>query len=120
MPKPVFISFRVKEALAEARILAAMLRSVGIECFLSQDDLQKGDDWREEIANALDACLLMVVLGTGDYGGKGTATQGTWEELLFAKEDNKLLYVIKMCDKFAVPKARMELSKLQSVTVSEG
>ena len=113
MPKPVFISFRIDESLDEARALAQRLAGINVEAFLSQDDLEKSTDWREEIANSLDACEVFVVLGTETYGAPGSTTQGTWEELLEAKDQQKAMFVIKMCVKFGLTKTRMELNKLQ-------
>ena len=114
-PKPIFISFKTAESLPEARVLANKLASVGVQSFLSQDDLQKGVDWRIDIARALDACTIFIALGSETYGSVGTSSQGTWEELIFAKDKGKFLYVIKMCTKFKEPH---ELSKLQMPSVS--
>ena len=44
--KPVFISFRVKEGLVEARMIAQRLMSnLGVDAFVSEDDIVSGDDW---------------------------------------------------------------------------
>ena len=55
----------------------------------------------------------MIVLASETYGSEGSSTQGTWEELIFAKEEKKPLYVIRMCSEFKESAVKMELMKLQ-------
>lgn len=86
LPYHVFISFRVCESVKEARILKKQLESIGVGAFVSQDDIQAGNDWRDSIAAAFKECRVFIVLGTMTYGAKGSDTQGTMEELLMAKK----------------------------------
>ena len=39
----------------------------------------------------LDACTIFIALGSETYGSVGTSSQGTWEELIFAKDEGKFL-----------------------------
>ena len=55
----------------------------------------------------------MIVLASETYGSEGTSSQGTWEELIFAKEKKKPLFVIRMCSEFKEEGVEMELMKLQ-------
>ena len=49
---------------------------------------------------------LVVVLGSQTYGAKGTSSQGTLEELVFAKEEGKAIFVIQLCDAYKVAEVR--------------
>ena len=47
-----------------------------------------------------------MVLGSQTYGAKGTSSQGTLEELVFAKEEGKAIFVIQLCDAYKVAEVR--------------
>ena len=111
----IFISFRVREAVREARLIASRLQN---ECqvlsFVSEDSLESGDDWRRTIAKAMGEAKLMIVLATRTFGATGTSSQGTWEELVTAKTLKKPLFVIDMCEgNWAEISTLMELGNLQ-------
>ena len=114
MPKTldVFVSFRVNESLAEARQLKEALGKKGISAFVSQDDIKPGQQWSDVIANNLDNAKVLVALATSTYGAPGTAEQGTYEELLIARDsDNGVkLVVAKMADKWTEMRTHMVLT----------
>lgn len=84
-----FISFRVAEAEADARYLKQRLANIGVQAFVSSDDLTVGDDWRDMIAAAMLSSRVFIALVTATYGAPGTTTQGTMEELIEAKRLKK-------------------------------
>jgi hypothetical protein len=68
--------------------------------------------WRNlaaEIASALDACELFVVLGTTGYGEQGDSRFSTREELEFVVSRRKPICLIKRCEAFADPLTQMYL-----------
>jgi hypothetical protein len=107
---PVFISLRLNEDEDHAAVkLRDALEAVGISCFLCGGALV-GDDIAAEIAGALDACELFVVLGTEGYGMQGDSGFSTRQELQFAVSCNKPIFLIKRCDDaFADPLTRLYL-----------
>ncbi len=52
----VFISYRVSEADAEARLLKAKYEALGISAFVSSMDIPSGANWRRVIGRNLDSC----------------------------------------------------------------
>ena len=116
---PVFISFRVNEAKTEARILQGRLAVMGVGAFVSEGGIDDAEDWRRRIGGALLAAKVMVVLGTKTYGAKGSSSQGTWEELLYAKKREApmgamRIFVVQMCDVYEKPETELELDKYQA------
>jgi hypothetical protein len=103
----VFISFRLGEDDGTAIKLKEALEAVGISCFLC--DPLVGDNLAGMIAAALDACELFVVLGTESYGEQGDTRFSTREELQFAVDHDKPIFLIKRCDEFADPLTRLYL-----------
>jgi hypothetical protein len=104
----VFISLRLIEDCDHAAVkLKDALEDAGIPTFLCNTPV--GDDIAEEIAHALDACELFVVLGTEGYGQQGDSSFSSREELQFAKDHRKPIFLIKRCDAFADPKTRLHL-----------
>ena len=114
--QPVFISFRVQEAKAEATALRDKLAAMGVGAFVSEGGVEDAEDWRGSIAAALKAAKVVVVLGTRTYGAAGSSSQGTWEELLYVKKraGAMRIFVVKMCDAYDEAKAELELDKYQA------
>jgi hypothetical protein len=104
---PVFISFRLGEDDGTAIELKEALEAAGISCFLCNPLV--GDNLAAMIAAALDACELFVVLGTKGYGEQGDTRFSTREELQFAVDHDKPIFLIKRCDEFADPLTRSHL-----------
>jgi hypothetical protein len=92
----VFISFRVRESLAETRILRDALANVGVRAYVCEEQLEVGQDWATEIFGALESCDVFVVMGTPTYGSKGMEIMATWEELSYALRYNKFMYIVKL------------------------
>jgi hypothetical protein len=107
MAHRVFISVRLCEDSDHAAAkLKEALRVAGVSAFVC--DPLVGDDIAGDIARALDACELFVVLGTEGYGTQGDTWYSTREELQFAKDRRKPIFLIKRCDAFfADPLAQM-------------
>jgi hypothetical protein len=106
----VFVSVRVNEEAGEdaANKLKDALEAAGISCFVCGGALP-GDELAAQIARALAACELFVVLGTIGFGQEGETRFSTREELQFAVEHNKPIFLIKRCDEFADPLTRLYL-----------
>jgi len=115
-PPPVFISFRVGEALAEARAVHAALAAVGVRAYLCEDQVRVGGSWVTEISDMMQGCSVMVVLATGSYGAPGTSKiLGTWEELEFGLNQGKHLCVVRMCQDFTEARTTMALGGRQAI-----
>jgi hypothetical protein len=106
----VFISMRVSENRADGAAAQLMdaLEAVGISCFVC-GGTPVGDNIAADIACALDACELLVVLGTEEYGTQGESQFSTREELQFAVDHDKPIFLVKRCDEFADPLTRFHL-----------
>uniref|UniRef100_A0A7R9VEH2 TIR domain-containing protein n=1 Tax=Chlamydomonas euryale TaxID=1486919 RepID=A0A7R9VEH2_9CHLO len=114
MPKrPVFVSFRVKEARSEAMALKRELEQRGVGCFCSETDIPKGADWVKTIFRALEYSKLMVVLMSATYGSPGSDVFATYEELTFAKKERMAIFVIKMVDRVKEAGVQAMLNPLQ-------
>jgi hypothetical protein len=103
----VFLSLRVHEDDGGAVRLRDALEAAGVSVYLC--DPLAGDELAAEIAVALDACELFVVLGTRSYGMPSDCKFSTREELQFAKDHRKPIFLIKRCDEFADPLTRLYL-----------
>jgi hypothetical protein len=109
----VFISVRLSEDGDGASLrLREALEAAGISCFLCGGALA-GDDLATDVACAVDACELFVVLGTMGYGKQGDCSFSTREELQFAVDHCKPIFPIKRCDEFADPLTRLYLANLR-------
>jgi hypothetical protein len=59
----VFISYSSKnKQIADA--VKHGLHSAGIRCWMAPDDIQPGGDWAAEVADAIEACSVMVLIWT--------------------------------------------------------
>jgi hypothetical protein len=99
----VFISSLLcEDSDGAAAQLKEALEAAGISVFVCEDND------RDDTARALDACELFVVLGTEGYGTQGT----TSEELQFAKDRRKPIFLVKRCDAFLVDPLDLPASML--------
>lgn len=104
----IFISLRYEEAEPPAVRLRDALRSKGLTVYLCNEP--NSTDLGEAIAEALDHCSLVVIMGTPTYGKKTKAKFSTFQELNFIIEEEKPFFLIKMCDKFQVSTTKFRLS----------
>ena len=74
------------------------LESLNIRTFLC--DVAPGEDILHEIAEAFDEAILVVILGTRTYGMKTSARYSTFEEMMFVHNENKPIFLVRMCDHF--------------------
>ena len=95
----IFISFRYTESLTEACVLKNVLESKGISVYIN--DSHSGVNMAAEIAEKLEKCTLVVIMGTETYGVKTKSINSTFEELQFTYE-NKQFFLVKMCREFKV------------------
>ena len=95
----IFISFRYTESLTEACVLKNVLESKGISVYIN--DSHSGVNMAAEIAEKLEKCTLVVIMGTETYGVKTKSINSTFEELQFIYE-NKQFFLVKMCREFKV------------------
>jgi hypothetical protein len=100
----VFISVRADEDNGAAVKLKDALDAAGISTFL-----RTRDSLFVDIVSALDACDLFIVLGTQGYGKQDLEDQrfSTQQELQFAANHRKPVFLIKRCNKFEDPRTRM-------------
>jgi hypothetical protein len=97
----VFISFRIRENDGAAQALKLQLESRGINTFVC--NTEPCADVMEDVSAALESCKLFVVLGTESYGEKtGSFGFSTFNELCFAIQKEKKIFLIKRCDEFKV------------------
>lgn len=64
--QPYFISFYSAEGRSAAESLHQALQSAGVTGFLS-DDLQSGDQYRDDIVRALKSCKTVFLIESADY-----------------------------------------------------
>ena len=100
------------EAVNEATILKTALEKEGVTAFLSRVPERPASLANEsEVARAIDTCELVVIMGTLTYGKDTGAGFSTHEELTFACEEKKPLFLVKMCERFEEEQTRALLSK---------
>jgi hypothetical protein len=90
------VSYRLAEAGPAAEHLKAALSLRGITSFVSHMD-STGRNIAEDVA-ALSSCQVFVVLGTRNFGEKTDIGFSTYNELEFACDEGKPLYLIKTFD----------------------
>jgi len=105
----IFISFRIKETLMEAKALKQRLESHGIKVFLCE--VTPGGDIAKAIMLALEHCALVIIMGSKSYGEETNSSYSTYEELRYVMDRCKPYYLIKMCDDFQTPSARFALRR---------
>jgi hypothetical protein len=93
----VFVSYRMREARKEAEQLKAALERHNITSFVSHLD-STSDDIAEDIVTALAGCELFVILATETFGAKTSVGFSTYNELEYACDRKKPLFLIKMFD----------------------
>jgi hypothetical protein len=54
----------------------------------------------DTVVRAIDESALFVVLGTRTYGRKTASLSATRQEMVYALESRKPLFVVKMCDEY--------------------
>jgi hypothetical protein len=103
----VFISLRLCESNEwEINQLKEALEAAGISVFLC-GATPVGGNIAADVANALNACELFLVLGTEHFGVQGDTNFSTRQELEFAVGHGKPIFLIKRCDEFKDPLTRM-------------
>jgi hypothetical protein len=100
----VFISFRLAEALERALQLKEALNAVGVSAYVCET--RHGDNLVTEISHAIANCELAIILGSETFGEKTDGHYSTWEELTFIKDEQKPIFMIKMCERFKHPEVR--------------
>jgi len=107
-PPDIFISFRFGEAYEEAIALKKALEKAGKRVFIS--DVQGGGNIEEVICEALDKCLIVVVLATTTYG-KATTSFSTYHEINYVFDEQKPFYLIKMTERWEEVHVRMKFGQ---------
>ena len=107
----VFISFRIREAAHEARLLQTALESHGLRVFTCEQVQQGTESLAGRIGRELDRAQLIIVLGTRTYGTKTASPCSTREELDYVLNNREKLFFIKMCDFFEDSHARAFLTE---------
>jgi hypothetical protein len=101
----------MSEASTAAEQLKAALRLRGITSFVSHLD-STGCNIAEDVVAELSGCELFVVLGTETFGMKTDTPFSSYNELEFACDLKKPLFLIKMFDgDFAEPMTLFRLPK---------
>ena len=109
VPPDVFVSYRICEMSAEAKLLRQQLADQSIRAFVAEEDVKVGHDMQKEIARALDEATLVVVLASEKYGFSGTTAFATRNELNFVLGEGKPLYLIKSCERWDEAWVRLAL-----------
>jgi hypothetical protein len=110
----IFISFRFGEAHTEALALKKALEEVGKRVFIS--DVQGGGNIEAVICEAIDKCLLVVILGTTTYG-RSTTSFSTYHEINYTFDEQKPFYLIKMTDRWEEVHVRMKFGQRTMYTL---
>eukprot|EP00730_Choanoeca_flexa_P006683 TRINITY_DN12203_c2_g4_i16.p1 TRINITY_DN12203_c2_g4~~TRINITY_DN12203_c2_g4_i16.p1 ORF type:complete len:269 (+),score=68.95 TRINITY_DN12203_c2_g4_i16:111-809(+) len=103
----IFLSLRFGEALPAAEALKVKLQAKGVSAFLCA--VAAGGDLVDEIVENIDACRLVVILGTKTYGKDTGVGFCTKDELKFIIGEKKKIFLVKMCDRFDEAIARFRL-----------
>jgi hypothetical protein len=101
----VFISLRYAEAGKEAKVLKVALERKGCSVYINET--RAGGNMWVEIAEKLEQCALVVIMGSLTYGQKTSSINSTFEEMQFLLSERKHFYLIKMCERFQLPHTRM-------------
>jgi hypothetical protein len=94
--------------MPEAKVLQQALHESGVSAFLC--DIPEGQDLANAVVTALTHCKLAVILGTKSYGKKTTSGFSTFEELRYIINEQKPLFLVKMCSEFDEAETRFRLS----------
>lgn len=95
----VFISYRFAEAKTVASKLKSALTHRGIVGIVI--DANPGDSSiLDTVVNAIDNSSLFVILGTRTYGRKTASLSATRQEMVYALQTRKPLFVVKMCEEY--------------------
>jgi hypothetical protein len=108
----VFVSYRINEVSNEAEMLEAALARRNIKSFVSHLE-PAGNSIEENVVEALVGCKLFVILGTKSFGEKTDVGFSTYNELEFARDESKPLFLVKFFDgefKHAVTRFRLPKS----------
>ena len=76
----VFFSFRVAEALARKKRLAAACEARGAATFVCEAMIENSADWVATITRRLQECRVFVAMVSPTYGAPGREVLGTCEE----------------------------------------
>lgn len=95
----VFISYRFAEAKTVAANLKSALDQRSVTGIVI--DANPGDSSiLDTVVRAIDESVLFVVLGTRTYGRKTASLSATRQEMVYALESRKPLFIVKMCDEY--------------------
>jgi WD40 repeat protein len=103
----LFISFHFEEASEEADALNQALAIGGVPVLLCAEEA--GGDVEEEIFSSVAGAPLVIVMGTKKYGQETASNFSTYHQLRFLVKKKKPIFLIKMCDDFEEPCARLQL-----------
>jgi WD40 repeat protein len=103
----LFISFHFEEASEEADALNQALAIGGVPVLLCAEEA--GGDVEEEISSSVAGAPLVIVMGTKKYGQETASNFSTYHQLRFLVKKKKPIFLIKMCDDFEEPCARLQL-----------
>ena len=104
----VFLSLRFCESTSEAQQLKDALELEGIKTFLCA--VEEGNRISLEISENITQCELVVLFGTTTYGLKTESAFSTYQELNYAMNDKKPIFLLKMCPEYTAPLARFYLT----------
>lgn len=96
----VFISYRFAEAKTVAVNLKSALDRRGVTGIVIDANPGGDSSILDTVVRAIDESALFVILGTRTYGRKTASLSATRQEMLYALESRKPLFVVKMCDEY--------------------
>lgn len=87
MSKQIFISYRRKDAMLQARLLKMYLMQCGYSVFMDQDDLSSSKPFPDELKNRIRECKDFLLVLTEDVmNHRENGTDFLWEEIYTAYE----------------------------------
>lgn len=96
----VFISYRFAEAKTVAFNLKSALVERGVTGIVIDANPGGDSSILDTVVRAIDESALFVILGTRTYGRKTASLSATRQEMLYALEIRKPIFVVKMCDEY--------------------
>jgi hypothetical protein len=88
-------------------MLRDALEAVGVSAWVP--DSFFGGNLVEEVVAAVDECELVIVFGTDSFGTTTDSILSSRDDLQFALQSRKPIFLIKMCDEFTEPWTRAAL-----------
>jgi hypothetical protein len=108
MAAQVFISYAKKDRIPVKRIVLK-LRLQGIECWVDESGIEAAASWRQEIANAIQTCKVVLFIVTP----QSTKSEWVVKELSLASDLKKSILPLRLDEAVYPPSLQLLLAGIQ-------